>query len=119
MSVRLGSMRALAMTYPGIMGSSLVFEFAQIFRLFWQRIIRKTTENREIRFRSSSLKRDVVKSEEVQRMGSRKWCDIMQQLLHKENKCLQDLFSLSEKDSAIPPSDDRGLEYHKWPGGNE
>lgn len=52
-------------------------------------------------------------------MGSRKWRDIMQQLLHKENKCLQDLFSLSEKDSAIPPSDDRGLEYHKWPGGNE
>lgn len=42
-----------------------------------------------------------------------------QQLLHKENKHLQDLFSLSEKDSAIPPSDDRGLEYHKWPGENE
>lgn len=34
-----------------------------------------------------------------------------QQLLHKENKRLQDLFSLSEKD--------RSLEYHKRPRGNE
>lgn len=43
----------------------------------------------------------------------------MQQLLHKENKHLQDLFSLSGKDSAILPSDDRGLEYHGCLGGNE
>lgn len=75
MSVWLGSIRLLVVTYPGIMGSSLVFEFLQIFRLFWQRIIRKTIENRQMRFWSFSLRRDVVKSEEVQRTGSRKWRD--------------------------------------------
>lgn len=75
MSVWLGSIRPLVVTYPGIMGSSLVFESPQIFRLFWQRIIRRTIENRQMRFWSFSLKRDVVKSEEVQRTGSRKWRD--------------------------------------------
>lgn len=43
----------------------------------------------------------------------------VQQLSHKENKLSQDVFSLSAKDSAIPPSGDGGLEYHGWPGGNE
>lgn len=60
------------MTYPEF---PLVFGFPQISRLLARNYQKKTIENGQIRFWCFSLKKDVVKSEEVQRMGSGRWSD--------------------------------------------